>query len=110
MRELPGYPDNIARGTDGLIWVTIGSPPVPVLEAVLRMPTPVRRAVGRIPPALQPEPGRSAWVLAFDDRGTLVHDRSFDAREFHMVTGVREHHGTVWVGSLAESAVACFEL
>ena len=30
--DLPGYPDNIARGSDGLIWVTIASPTDPVVE------------------------------------------------------------------------------
>jgi hypothetical protein len=49
-------------------------------------------------------------VMAFDDDGKLVHDRQLSPERFHMVTGVREHHGTVWLGSLAEPAVACFEL
>ena len=31
-QNLPGYPDNIARGSDGLIWVTISSPTDPVVE------------------------------------------------------------------------------
>jgi len=39
-----------------------------------------------------------------------VHDRALDASRFHMVTGVREHDGRVWLGSLAEPAVAVFEL
>jgi len=46
--------------------------------------------------------------MAFDDEGTVVHDRSLDATEFHMVTGVREHDGKVWLGSLVEPAVAVF--
>ena len=29
---------------------------------------------------------------------------------FHMVTGVREHRGRVWLGSLVEPAVAVFEV
>ena len=31
--DLPGYPDNIARGSDGLVWVTIASPTDPVRRA-----------------------------------------------------------------------------
>ena len=108
--ELPGYPDNIALGTDGLVWVSLGSPRLAVLEAVLRMPFPVRRLVGRIPTTLQPKPKRSVWVRALDDQGAVVHDHSLDSDDFHMVTGVREHHGRVWLGSLMESAVACFDI
>lgn len=104
--DLPGYPDNIARGSDGLIWVTIASPTDPVIERLMRSPMPVRRAATRIPAALQPKPKRTARVMAFDDAGAVVHDLSFDASGFHMVTGVREHHGRIWLGSLVEPAVA----
>lgn len=31
---LPGYPDNISRGSDGLIWVSIASPPDPTLTVL----------------------------------------------------------------------------
>lgn len=108
--DLPGYPDNISRGSDGLVWVTIASPKDPVVEALMRSPMPVRRAAWRLPETLQPKPKRTARVMAFDDVGTVVHDRSFDASSFHMVTGVREHRGRVWLGSLVEPAVAVFEL
>jgi sugar lactone lactonase YvrE len=105
--DLPGYPDNIARGSDGLIWVTIASPRDPFVELIQRRaPLPVRRAVTRIPEALQPKPKRTVRVMAFDDAGTCVHDISGDATGFHMVTGVREHDGRVWLGSLEEPAVA----
>jgi sugar lactone lactonase YvrE len=108
--DLPGYPDNIARGSDGLVWVTIASPADPVVERLMTGPLPLRRAAWRLPEPLQPKPKRTARVMAFDDAGTLVHDRSFDASNFHMVTGVREHAGRVWLGSLVEPAVAVFEV
>ena len=43
-RDLPGYPDNIARGSDGLIWVSIASPRDPVVESLRSAPMWVRRA------------------------------------------------------------------
>jgi sugar lactone lactonase YvrE len=106
--DLPGYPDNISLGTDGLIWVSICSPKDPVLEGLQRRaPLAVRKLVWRLPEAVTPKVKR---MMAFDDDGKLVHDRQLSPERFHMVTGVREHHGTVWLGSLAEPAVACFEL
>lgn len=108
--DLPGYPDNIARGSDGLVWVTVASPRDPVVEGLMRGPMPLRRAAWRLPQPLQPKPKRTARVMAFDDAGTVVHDRSFDASSFHMVTGVREHDGRVWLGSLVEPAIAVFEV
>lgn len=108
--DLPGYPDNIALGTDGLVWVTIASPTDPVVERLMRSPMAVRRLATRLPERLRPAPRRTARVMAFDDDGRVVHDVSLDASAFRMVTGVREHHGTVWLGSLREPAVAWFSL
>ncbi|RNM16205.1 SMP-30/gluconolactonase/LRE family protein [Nocardioides pocheonensis] len=104
--DLPGYPDNIARGSDGLIWVTIASPRDPVVEMLHHAPMPLRKVVTRIPERLQPKPKRTVRAMAFDDAGTLVHDVSGDASGYHMVTGVREHDGRLWLGSLHEPAVA----
>jgi sugar lactone lactonase YvrE len=105
--DLPGYPDNIALGSDGLVWVTIASPRDPLVEMVQRRaPLGLRRAVTRLPEAVQPKPKRTARVQAYDAHGTLVHDLDADAADYHMVTGVREHDGRVWLGSLVEPAIA----
>lgn len=48
--------------------------------------------------------------MVFDDTGAVVHDRTLDPSGFHMATGVREHAGRVWLGSLLEPSVAVFDL
>ena len=112
--DLPGYPDNIARGSDGLIWVSVASPRDPVVEMLQRSPVWIRRQVTRIPERLQPAPKRTVRVLAYNGAGTLVHDLNPGQGEhqgrYHMVTGVREHDGRVWMGSLHEPAVAVLTL
>jgi sugar lactone lactonase YvrE len=110
VRDLPGYPDNIARGSDGLIWVTIASPKDPLVERLQTAPLALRKLVTRIPEKLQPKPKRTIRVQAYDDAGTLVHDVDLQEPGFHMVTGVREHAGRVWMGSLHEPAVAVYDL
>jgi sugar lactone lactonase YvrE len=109
-RDLPGYPDNIARGSDGLIWVTIASPTDPLVERLKSGPMLLRKAVTRIPEKLQPAPKNTVRVQAFDDAGTVVHDLDVKTDRYHMVTGVREHDGRVWLGSLHEPAVAFVDL
>ena len=46
--------------------------------------------------------------------GALVHDLDLQPPAsgpgFHMVTGVREHDGRLWMGSLVEPAVAVLDL
>lgn len=108
--DLPGYPDNIARGSDGLLWVAVASPKDPVVEGLMRSPMLLRRAALRLPQALQPSPKRTVRVIALADDGRVVHDHSLDASRFHMVTGVREHEGRVWLGSLVQPAIAVFDV
>ena len=114
VQELPGYPDNIARGSDGLVWVSIASPRDPLVERLQRAPLAVRRLVTRIPDRLQPAPKRTVRVQAYDGDGRLVHDVDLAEQvhrgRYHMVTGVREHDGRVWLGSLHEPAVAVVTL
>ena len=108
--DLPGYPDNIARGSDGLIWVSIASPVDPLVERIQRGPLPLRKLVTRIPERLQPAPKHTLRAQAYDDAGTLVHDVDIPGAAYHMVTGVREHDGRLWLGSLNEPAIAVVDL
>ncbi|MGH3356054.1 MAG: SMP-30/gluconolactonase/LRE family protein [Nocardioidaceae bacterium] len=104
--NLPGFPDNISTGSDGLVWVTIASPRDPFLDLLLPRHPLLRRAAWALPDRLQPRPRRSVRVQAYDDSGALVHDLDGTHEHFHMVTGVREHSGLVWVGSLHEPRIA----
>jgi sugar lactone lactonase YvrE len=113
-QNLPGYPDNVALGSDGLIWVAIASPTDPLVERLHTAPVPLRKLVTKVPERLQPQPKRTVRVQAYDDEGALVHD--IDVRpaehgaDYHAVTGVREHDGRLWLGSVFEPAVAVYEL
>ena len=108
--DLPGYPDNISRGSDGMIWVTLASPVDGLVERLGPAPLVLRKAVTRIPEALQPKPRRTIRVRAYAADGRLVHDVDIDHPGYHMVTGVREHDGRVWMGSLHEPSVAVYDL
>ena len=59
---------------------------------------------------LQPQPARSVRVQAYDDAGALVHDLDLPSDDYSFVTGVREHRGRVWLGSLHEPAIAVVDL
>lgn len=78
--DLPGYPDNIARGSDDLIWVTIASPRDSLVERLQHGPMALRRVATRLPERLQPAPKRTIRVLAYDDDGMLIHDVDLDPK------------------------------
>jgi sugar lactone lactonase YvrE len=106
--NLPGFPDNIARGTDGLIWIAIGSPRNATLDLLAPRAPVLRKMLWALPDALLPKPANTIWVQAVNERGELVHDLQTTTPGFAMVTGVREHEGAVWLGSLQSSAIATF--
>jgi sugar lactone lactonase YvrE len=108
--ELPGYPDNIARGSDGLIWVAIASPRVALATRIRSGPTWLRRAAAATPTRLQPQPVRCLRVVAYDDAGEVVHDLDLPSEDYSFVTGVREHEGRVWLSSLRQPAIAFLHL
>ncbi|MPZ79629.1 MAG: SMP-30/gluconolactonase/LRE family protein [Actinophytocola sp.] len=108
---LPGFPDNIATGSDGLIWIAMASPRVLALDISSRLHPALRKAVWALPDALQPKEKRVVWARAVDfATGETVHDFHGTSPDFHMVTGVREVAGTVYLGSLDERAIARFDM
>jgi sugar lactone lactonase YvrE len=108
--NLPGFPDNLSTGPGGLLWVALGSPRNPLLDRLHRRHPALRRAVWALPERLQPKPVRTLWVLAVDAGGAVVHDLQGPGDDYTMVTGVREHGGRLYLGSLAERAVAVLDL
>ncbi|WP_232852252.1 SMP-30/gluconolactonase/LRE family protein [Nocardia acididurans] len=110
VENLPGFPDNMLLGSDGLIWVSIPSPRNPLLDRLLPLPGLIRRLAWTIPENLQPQPERTVWAMAFDFDGTLVHDLQREPTDYAMVTSVAEHEGAIYLGSLSESAIAVTHL
>ncbi|MEV6430416.1 SMP-30/gluconolactonase/LRE family protein [Nocardia sp. NPDC051463] len=105
VENLPGFPDNMGLGSDGLVWITLPSPRDPLLDRLLPLPGVLRQIVWTLPAWLQPKPKKTIWVMAVDFDGTVVHDLQVEGTNFSMVTGVVEHEGNLYLGSLTESAV-----
>jgi sugar lactone lactonase YvrE len=107
--NLPGFPDNIAFGEDGLLWITLASPRNPLVDRLAPLPL-LRKVVWALPDALQPAPAHTVWVLAVDSDGRLVHDFQGKHDRFHMTTGVRQHGDSVYMGSLVGTTIGVLEL
>jgi sugar lactone lactonase YvrE len=107
--NLPGFPDNISTGTGGRLWIAIPTPRNPLLDWTHPRASWIRRAIWAMPERLQPSPQRTTWVMAVDADGQVAHDLQ-GRHGYHMVTGVREHAGTLYLGSLTDSAIAAVTL
>ncbi len=110
VENLPGLPDNVSTGSDGLIWVALPSPRSRTLDLLLPLPPFLRKLVWAMPERLRPKDTPTVWVQAYDAAGVLVHDLQTTHPLFRMVSGVRESEGTVWLGSLESAAIGRINL
>ena len=108
--NLPGMPDNMSTGTAGVFWVAIPSERNALLDLLLPRPGFLRSAVWAMPERLQPDASRITWVIGIDGEGRVVHNLQGAGTTFHYVTGVREHGGQLYLGSLVEPAIATIPL
>lgn len=104
--NLPGHPDNMSVGSDGLVWVAMPAPRNALLDALLPLPGFLRTVVYNLPVRLRPRPVPIAWVMAFSFEGELVHDLRSTDSNYGFVTAVAERDGVLALGSLHEDDIA----
>jgi sugar lactone lactonase YvrE len=108
--RLSGYPDNIALGSDGLVWIAVPAPEAPQLPRIQALPKPLRTLVTKLPARLQPAAEPTVSALAVDDDGRVVHEFRGRIEGFCFLTGVRERDGKLWLGSLEGSVVGWLDI
>ncbi|MFC7533041.1 SMP-30/gluconolactonase/LRE family protein [Actinoplanes sp. GCM10030250] len=104
--NLPGFPDNLSLGSDGLVWAGIAAPRDALLDRLLPLPGFLRLLVWNLPAAVRPKAVPIAWVMAFTLDGRLVHDLRTTDGSYGFVTSAAEHDGLVVCGSLTENDIA----
>lgn len=110
--QLPGYPDNINRASDGTYWVAIMGMRSPALDLALSMPSFRRRMARRIAADQWLYPNLNIGCVArFDDQGE-VHESLWDRRaENHpMITSMREHKGWLYLGGITNNRIGRVKL
>jgi sugar lactone lactonase YvrE len=104
--NLPGFPDNMSLGSDGLVWVSIASPRNRLLDALLPRATVLRQLTWLLPARVRPKEERTVWVIAVSFDGEIVHDLQRPGDDYFMVTSVWEDGGTLYLGSFHDTAIA----
>ncbi|MDX2938209.1 SMP-30/gluconolactonase/LRE family protein [Streptomyces ipomoeae] len=110
VEDLPGMPDNLWRGPDGLIRVALAGPRIGALDLLHRTGPAVRRAASQVAVRAPYRPSGFAGVVAVDDRGRIVHTLVDRHSRFRMVTSACVADGRLVLGSLWERGVAVCEL
>ncbi len=99
--NLPGVPDNLSVGPGGTVWAPLVTPRNRPLDRLLPRPR-LRGLIARLPESVQPQPVRYGMAIGFDVTATVVHNLQDPTGSVAMVTGVREHGGYLYLGSLTE--------
>jgi sugar lactone lactonase YvrE len=107
---LPGFPDNLTTGPDGLIWIGMASPRDAALDFLLPRAPWLRSAVWAFPDRLQPKPKDMAWAMAINGDGTVVHDLRGWNVGYHEVTAACVHDGKLYLASIDVDALAVADL
>ncbi len=97
--NLPGFPDNLTRSTDGRLWTGLTKPRAAAIDRMAAMPW-LRSVTLRLPKSLWPVPPTYGHVIAFDEDGRVVSDLQDPAGRLAETSGVTEHGGRLYVHSL----------
>lgn len=107
--NLPGFPDGISRGDDGIFWLTLISPRTEQLDNLLNN-TFMRKVVARLPAAMMPKPQRYGFILGLDKNGQIIHNFQDPDGGFFQAASVQQFKNELFFGSLAEDAVGVMAL
>jgi len=100
--NLPGFPDGISTGADGVFWLALYAPRNALLDFAGPRPW-LREVIYRIPTALQPKPARHPFVLGLDANGKVVQNlQDADGADFAKSTSAEQFGDWLYVGSLTE--------
>ena len=112
MDNLPGYPDNINRASDGNYWIAIFGMRSPCYDLAMRMPAFRRRMLKQVPPDEWLYPSMNhGCVLKVSPEGEII-ESYWDAggAAHSTITSMREHEGYMYIGGVFNNRVGRIQL
>ena len=110
--NLPGYPDNINRASDGNYWIALMGMRGPAFDLAMRKPDFRRRMIKRLPQDEWLSPNINVGcVIKCNDQGQIL-DALWDlGGENHpMITSMREHRGYLYLGGISNNRIGRYKL
>ena len=110
--DLPGYPDNINRASDGGYWLAMVGMRTPIFDMALRNPGFRKRMVERVAPDEWLFPNMNyGCVIKFDETGRIT-DCLWDSRGTNhpMITSMREHKGWLYLGGVSNNRIGRYRI
>ena len=106
--NLPGLPDNLVWGTDGIIWVALISLRDPLLDGLAEK-TLLRTLLGGLPHSWLPEGKHYGLVLGLDEDGRVLHNLQ-TADGYTQITTAISRNKKLYLGSLHQDHVGVVDI
>ena len=103
--NLPGFPDNLAKGNHGLYWLGLVSPRSKPLDMLSNSPA-LRKVVQRLPAFMRPKAQNFGHIVAINDAGEVVFNLQDPLGMYGQTTGALEVGDKLYISSLHETALA----
>jgi ribose transport system permease protein len=112
IKDMPGYPDNINRASDGTYWMAWLGMRTPSFDLALRSPGMRKRMTRRLPADEWLFPNiNTGGVVKFDESGRIIETLGDLGGESHpMVTSMREHKGWLYVGGILNNRIGRYRI
>lgn len=112
LEDLPGYPDNINRASDGNYWMSFVGMRTPMSDLLMKYPAARRRMTKELPMDdwIVPQLNVSC-VVKFDEAGRILKvmwDETL--ANYPMVTSINEHEGSLYLCGINNNRVGRLEL
>lgn len=110
--NLPGYPDNINRASDGSYWLALVGMRGPALDLALRMPDFRKRMSRRVAGSNWLFPNiNTGCVVKFDETGGILTTLwDLGGVNHPMVTSMREHEGFLYLGGISNNRIGKYRI
>ncbi len=102
--NLPGFPDNISRGSNGVYWIGLVSPRSGALDGLSGSAF-LRKIVQRLPAFLRPKAKHFGHIIAINDNGEVIHNLQDPLGMYGHTTGAIEVGDKLYVSSLHDTAI-----
>lgn len=102
--NLPSFPDNIAKGSNGVYWLGLVSPRSKPLDLLSGSPN-MRKVIQRLPEILRPKAQHYGHLVAINDAGEVIHNLQDPLGKYGHTTGALEVGDKLYVSSLHETAL-----
>jgi ribose transport system permease protein len=110
--DLPGYPDNINRGSRGTYWLGLAGTRTPSYDMAMTMPAFRRRMARRVAADEWLFPNVNVGcVVHFDENGGVLESLWDLGGENHpAITSMREHRGFLYLGGVTNNRIGRIRL